>query len=267
MRLCTMEIQMMQRQPNSFQHAFVRPPGNSFVNALAVNPQPIDINLARKQHSEYVAALQEAGVQVEALEADERFPDSCFMQDPAMVIANVAILNRMGAASRLGETELVADILRARFETHSLLAPATLEGGDVLNVGDRLLVGETERTNRMGIEQLRAIAEPHGVGVESIPVREFLHLLTVVTYVGQGIVVVYQDFADHPSFQEFAKVVVPREEEYAANTLGIGNCVIMPAGYPKTEAQLRAQGFEVLPVPMSEFYKADGGVSCLSLLW
>ena len=252
---------------NNFSHALVRPPGDSFVNALAVEPQPIDVELARKQHAEYVDALRQAGVAVEILDANENFPDACFLQDPAMVIRDVAILNRMGAASRVGETELLAEILRARFETHSLVEPATLEGGDVLNVGNKLFVGETERTNRAGIEQLRALLEPRAIPVHAIPVREFLHLLTVVTYVGNNVVVVHQDFAEHPNLKEFTRVLVPRDEAYCANTLGIGKYVIVPAGFPKTNERLRAEGFEVLPVPMSEFYKADGGVSCLSLIW
>lgn len=252
---------------NNYSCALVRPPSTSFVNAIAVNPVPIDVGLARKQHAEYVDALREAGVQVEVLNADERFPDSCFMQDPAMIVDSAAILNRMGAPSRVGETDLVVDILRARFETHALAAPATLEGGDVMNVGTRLLVGESERTNRAGIEQLCALLEPRGIGVESVPVRGMLHLLTDATYVGQGIMVVWDEFADAPALREFDKVIVPNEEAYAANTLGIGKYVIVPAGYPKTIERLRAEGFEVLQVPMSEFYKADGGVSCLSLIW
>lgn len=254
-------------QPNQYTRAAVRSPGDSFVNAIAMVPQPIDVALARSQHAEYVNALRETGVQVEMLEADERFPDSCFMQDPAMVIAKMGILNRMGTQSRLGESGLVADFLRERFETHSLHAPATLEGGDVLNVGTKLIVGETERTNAEGIAQLRALLHKRGVQVESIPVNDYLHLLTVVTYVGQGMVVVHEDFAAHPMLQEFNHVVVPREEAYAANTLGIGKYVILPAGFPKTTEQIRGAGFEVLEVPMSEFYKADGGVSCLSLIW
>lgn len=103
--------------------------------------------------------------------------------------------------------------------------------------------------------------------VQEIPVREFLHLLTAVTYVGNNIVVVHQDFADHPDLEEFTRVIVPRAEAYCANTLGLGKYAIVPAGYPKTNEQLRAQGFEILQVPMSEFFKADGGISCLSLIW
>ncbi len=257
----------MNFQANEYRHAFVRPPGACYVNAIAENPQTIDVALAQVQHAEYVAALREAGMQVEVLPPSEQFPDACFVQDPAMVIDGLALLNRMGAASRVGETDLLADILRARFETHALRAPATLEGGDVLNVGHRVIVGETARTNAEGIAQLRAVLEPRGWSVDSTPVGAFLHLLTVVTYVGQGVVIVHEDFAEHPLLREFAKVRVPRAEAYAANTLGIGKYVLMPAGYPITAAQIRAQGFDALEIPMSEFYKADGGISCLSLVW
>lgn len=271
----------MTNLPNIFTHALVRPPGASFLNALSENPQPINVSLAQQQHVVYVAALREAGVKVTTLQPDERFPDACFMQDPAMVIrlpstaqprgdtslGGIAILNRMGTPSRVGETELVADLLRAQFETIALTAPATLEGGDVLNVGNRLIVGKSARTNNAGIAQLRALFEPRGSRVEAASVGEFLHLLTAVTYIGRGIVVVHQDFAEHPSLQSFDQVLVPRAEAYAANTLGIGKYVIMPAGFPKTAEQIRAREFEVMQVPMSEFQKADGGVSCLSLLW
>lgn len=271
----------MHTQSNDFSHALVRPPGAHFVNAIAEHPQRIDVSLAARQHGVYVAALREAGVKVTTLKPDERFPDACFMQDPAMVIrmpstaqprgdtslGGIAILNRMGTPSRVGETELVADVLRAQFETIALTAPATLEGGDVLNVGNRLIVGKSARTNGAGIAQLRSIFEPRGSRVESASVGEFLHLLTAVTYVGRGIVVVHQDFAEHPILQSFEQVIVPRSEAYAANTLGIGKYVIMPAGFPKTAEQIRARDFEVMEVPMSEFRKADGGVSCLSLIW
>ncbi len=252
---------------NEYSHALVRMPGASFVNAIASVPQPIDVELAKRQHAEYVTALIETGVTVEALDPTEAFPDSCFMQDPAMIVSKVAILNRMGAVSRAGETDLIAETLGARFEPRRLTAPATLEGGDVLNAGDRLLVGQTERTNEAGIAQLRTIVEPLGIPVQPVPVYHYLHLLTAVTYVGNGMVVVSEDFADHPALAGFKRVPVPRQEGYAANTLGIGKYVIVPAGFSRTTERLRAEGFEVLPVAMSEFFKADGGVSCLSLVW
>src|SRR5581483_11203964 len=134
-------------------HAIVRPPGASLVNAITPDPTPIDVALAQKEHAEYVAALREAGVQVEILQA-ERYPDSCFMQDPALVLDGVAILNRMGALSRAGEPDLIASMLEQRFELRRIHATATIEGGDVLVIGEKLIVGESGRTNAAGIEQL-----------------------------------------------------------------------------------------------------------------
>jgi dimethylargininase len=252
---------------NTYTQALVRPPGASYANAIASVPQRIDADLARQQHSEYIAALATAGISVRVLERQEGLPDSCFMQDPAMIVAKHAILNRMAVPSRFGETELVAEVLRQEFETERIVAPGTLEGGDVLIMGSRLLVGETERTNAAGIQQLRELVEPLGVSVAAVPVSNALHLLTVATYVGENTIVVQEEFKDNSQLKEFRQIVAPRGEDYAANTLGIGNFVIMPAGYPRTQERLRAEGFEVLAVPMSEFYKADGGVSCLSLIW
>lgn len=257
----------MDRPRNEYTQAFVRPPGTSFVNAIAVNPQPIDVGLARRQHAEYVTALRAAGVAVRALEADEAFPDGCFMQDPAVILGGAAMLNRMGAPSRAGEPALLAELLRAEFPVCAMQAPGTLEGGDVLSVGDRVFVGETARTNAAGVAQLRDWLAPRGIGVEAVPLTDYLHLLTVMTYVGRNVMVVLEDVADYPFLNGFDLVRVPRAEAYAANTLGIHDSVILPAGFPETAAQLRARGFSVLPVPMSEFYKADGGVSCLALIW
>lgn len=248
-------------------HALVRPPGDSYVNAICSAPARIDVTLAREQHAAYCAALAEAGAKVETLPPDERYPDSCFMQDPAMVFGDLAVVGRMGTASRAGEPDALAEWLAPRFEVRRIVAPGRLEGGDVLNLGDRLLVGETGRTNREGIAQLASFLEPQGIQVTWVPVREYLHLLTAATYVGKNVLVVNMDYAAHPAFAGLDKVVVPRAEEYAANTLGLGDYVIMPAGYRRTEQELTARGFRVLSIALSEFQKADGGVSCLSLVW
>lgn len=252
---------------NEWKNALVRPPGESFVNAICAVPAKINVALAREQHAEYCNALRQTGMTVETLPADEGFPDSCFMQDPALVFGDVAIIGRMAAASRAGETDAIAETLAVRFRVERIQAPGTLEGGDVLILGDHVLVGETARTNREGIAQLAGFLKPEGIDVQWIPVKEYLHLLTAATYVGQNVLVVNIDYAAHPAFADFDKVLVPRAEAYAANTLGVADYAIIPQGYPRTMEQLAARGFGVLSVPMSEFYKADGGVSCLSLMW
>ena len=140
--------------PANLTHAKVRPPGASFVRAISTSHAPIDVALAQAQHADYRQALAEAGVAVEVPPPDECYPDSCFMQDPAMVIAGRAIINRPGAASRRGEEEALVELLAARFPTIRIVAPGTLEGGDVLILPDRVVVGRSDRTNRAGIAQL-----------------------------------------------------------------------------------------------------------------
>jgi dimethylargininase len=190
------------------------------------------------------------------------------MQDPAMVIRGRAIINRPGAASRLGEEEALVELLAARFPTARIVAPGTLEGGDVMILPDRVLVGRSGRTNRAGIAQLVvALSDPPGLPVLEVPMAGYLHLLSAATYLGDHTVLAAEDFADHPIFAGMRVLRVPMAEVYAVNTLAIGDRVILPAGYPQVAALLRSHGFTLLPVPVSEFAKADGGVTCLALVW
>ncbi len=244
--------------------ALVRPPAASFVRAISSSGAAIDVALAQAQHAEYCQALAAAGLQVEALPSDERYPDSCFMQDPALVIAGAAIIARPGAASRQGEEAAVAEALAGRFPLARIVPPGTLEGGDVLILPDRVVVGRSERTNRAGVAQL-AVASP--LPVHEVPVVGYLHLLTAVTHLGGGALLAVEGFEPPPVLAGYPVLRVPAEEGYACNALGIGQRVILPAGYPKTAALLRAHGYDVLPVPTTEFAKADGGVTCLSLVW
>jgi dimethylargininase len=259
------------------RHALVRPPGASFAQAISSSQAAIDVALAQAQHAEYCQALAEAGVTVEILPPDERFPDSCFMQDPAMMIAGRAIINRPGAASRRGEEEALAEALATRFPTTRIIPPGTLEGGDVLTLPDRVVVGRSDRTNRAGIAQLVvALADltglPNPSGFAGLPVLEapvagYLHLLSAVTHLGDGTLLAVEDFDLPPALVGFPVLRVPTAEGYACNALGIGEKVILPAGYPKTAATLKAHGYDVLLVPTTEFAKADGGVTCLALVW
>ncbi len=246
-------------------HALVRPPGDSFASAISSTGARIDPALARLQHRQYCQALREAGVQVEVLPPDERYPDSCFMQDPALVIRGTAIVARPGAATRRGEEQLVAPLLRQRFPAVDITPPATLEGGDVLVLADRVYVGRSDRTNAEGIRQLAAVLHP--LPVDEIPVSGLLHLLSGVTYLGRSTVLTVRALAARPEFGGLTVLVVPDEEAYACNTLALGDCVIVPEGYPATAAILAAHGFRVFPVPVGEFAKADGGVTCLSLVY
>lgn len=251
----------------TFTHALVRPPADSFSRAISSTGATIDVALARRQHAEYCQALIAAGLRVETRPADERFPDSCFMQDPAVVIAGRAIIGRPGAASRRGEEEDIAEALEGRFPLSRISAAGTLEGGDVLILPDRVVVGLSGRTNAAGIAQLAAALAGTGLPVYAAEVRPYLHLLTAVTYLGAGIALAVEDWPLPSPLTGLEVLRVPPEEAYAANSLGNGRHVIVPAGHPHTAALLAAHGFDVLPVPVSEFAKADGGVTCLSLVW
>lgn len=248
-------------------HALVRPPADRFREAISSSGAAIDVALARRQHAEYCQALRAACLTVEALPADERFPDSCFMQDPAVVIAGRAIIGRPGAASRRGEEDGAASALADRFPLHRIVAPGALEGGDVLILPDRVVVGRSARTNAAGIAQLAVALAGTGLPVYAAPVEGYLHLLTAVTRLDDDSLLAVEGWPLPAPLAGLKLLAAPPAEAYAANVLAIGARVIMPAGYPRVAAMLTAHGFEVLPVPMSEFAKADGGVTCLSLVW
>ncbi|MGE5138099.1 MAG: dimethylarginine dimethylaminohydrolase family protein [Rudaea sp.] len=229
-----------------------------------MHPEPL---AAQAQHAAYCQALCTAGLDVTVLPPDERYPDSCFVQDTALVIRGQVIVCRPGAPSRRGEEQATAAWLGENWPVKHIEPPGTLEGGDVMVLADRVLVGRSERTNAEGIEQLRAFLEPLGLPVLSVTVGDGLHLLSDGTYLGRGIVLAA------PSFKGLAEVAglqilpVPPAEAYAANALALGDHVIVPAGFPQTAARLKAAGFNVLAVPLSEFEKVDGGATCLSIVW
>jgi dimethylargininase len=249
---------ILNSQPNTYRHALVRPPGDAFERAISSRGLPLDAALARKQHTGYCAALRDAGISVEALPADETNPDSCFMQDPALIVAGRGILCRMGAASRSREPGAMLPWLEGRFPISRIEPPGTLEGGDVIVLPGRLIVGQSARTNEAGIKQLRAILESCGVTVETIPVTRYLHLMTAASYVGRKVMLVLDGsgYESHPAFQGFDIVTVPAAEAGAAD-----------AGGPRTAAALRKRGFTVHEPDLSAFAAADGGVTCLSLVW
>jgi dimethylargininase len=251
----------------SYRYALVRQPGNSFSQAISSTGKSPDVVVAHSQHAGYCQALGDAGLNVELLPPDERYPDSCFVEDPLLVIEGQAILARPGALSRQGEEVSLGEAIRGRFPIETIQAPGTLEGGDVLHLPGRVLVGLSGRTNQSGIEQLGRILLPHGLPVIALPVTGYLHLLSAVAYLGKGMLLAVTEYAENPAFAGLEVLIVPQEEAYAANVLAIGNQVIVPEGYPLTAELLRSKGFIVKPVQVSQFAAADGGVSCLSVLW
>jgi dimethylargininase len=258
---------MPSPSPLKYTHAIVRPPGDSFRRAISDTGQSPDPENARRQHAEYCQALQAAGLKVDILPPNERFPDSCFMQDPALLLGGQAVIGRMAAPTRQGEEDALAEVLASRLPVARIASPGTLEGGDILPLPEGVFAGLTARTNQSGLDQLREILAPLDIPVTGVPVTKYLHLLTATTYLGRGIFLALEDFLDDPFMQGKESICVPLEHAHAANALANGDRVVLPAGHAQVAAAIRARGFEVLETPLTEFAKADGGATCLSLVW
>lgn len=225
-----------------------------------------DLALAQTQHDRYVEVLQGCGVEVTVLEADARHPDSVFIEDTAVVTDRCAVISNPGADTRKGEVPAVEAALSGLYEKLERIAePGTLDGGDVLQVGDHFYVGLTRRTNREGAEQLAGILRGHGFDASFVGLREFLHLKTGVAHLGGDDLVVTGELVENPAFEGYDRIVVPPEEEYGANCIRVNDHVLVAAGYEKTTEMISDRGYEVVELETSEFRKLDGGLSCLSL--
>lgn len=245
--------------------ALVRSVPSAFARALsAVVPDPpIDVALARAQHAAYVDALARAGASIERLPALDDSPDSVFVEDSAVVVGAVALITRPGAPSRRDETESVAAAIGRHLDVVRMEAPATLDGGDCMRVGDTLYVGRSARTNAEGVAALRRLS----VRVVDVPMpATVLHLKCVCSPLGGDRVLLAEGSIDSAVFSGADVVFVPATETYAANAVAIGRSVLVAAGHPRTADALSQQGFEVLPVATSEARKADGSLTCQSIL-
>jgi dimethylargininase len=229
--------------------------------------QPIDIARARTQHAAYEEALREAGCRVERVPPAPGLPDAVFVEDAAVVLADIALLTRPGAASRRAETTSVQEALRPYRRIASIEPPGTLDGGDVLVVGRRVFVGRTARTNAEGILQLRALLAPFGYSVVAVDVRGCLHLKSAVTAVADGLLLVQPEWVDRRAFPNLDALDVDPDEPFAANALLVGSQVIYPATFPRTAARLAAVGIRLLRVEADELAKAEGAVTCCSLVF
>ena len=252
-----------------FTRAIVRTPAPSLTEGLtsAQLGKP-DYALALQQHAAYIAALQACGLAVTVLEPDPAYPDSCFVEDTAVLAERLAVITRPGAPSRQGEQQRVAQALRAFYrpeQIETLLPPGTLEGGDVMRVEDHFYIGLSARTNAEGARQLIAILEQHGYTGSTVQMQEMLHLKTGLAYLEHNRLLAAGEFIQHPLFALFRRIPIDPAEAYAANCIYINGTVLVPAGYPRTLAQIEAAGLPVLAVDTSEFRKLDGGLSCLSL--
>jgi len=227
----------------------------------------IDFVRAMRQHCEYQGALAELGAYVVTLPTEPKLPDCVFVEDPALVLDEVAVISRMGAESRRLEAEtLAAEIAKYR-KLLRLEAPATLEGGDVMRIGKTLYVGRSRRTNVEGIQQLAKLLDPYGYYVVPVEVGDCLHLKSACSFVGDNTILANRAWMDQDALCSLKILDVPEEEPRAANALRIGETVLMPSAFPKTCDLLEKSGFRVRRLDNSELLKAEAGVTCMSLLF
>jgi len=250
--------------------ALVRPPGDSYAKGLTQSGLgPPDLERALAQHAAYALALEAAGVRVVRLPPDSRYPDSTFVEDTAVIVGRAAVLTRPGAPSRRGETAAIQDALAPLLDSiDAIEAPGTLDGGDVLEAGDRFLIGISERTNEAGARRLSGFLADRGRAAETVELRgmpRLLHLKTGISWLGGRLAVVASELEPAARALGLEPLVVDDAEVYAANTIRVNGRVLLPAGAPRLERALREQGLATITLEMSEFRKMDGGLSCLSL--
>ncbi|MGQ0648308.1 MAG: dimethylarginine dimethylaminohydrolase family protein [Gemmatimonadaceae bacterium] len=227
---------------------------------------PIDVEVARAQHADYERALEAAGCTVTRLPELADHPDSAFVEDVAIVLDEVAVLTRPGAVSRRGEVAHIAQALTGYRPLRDITGTATLDGGDVLRLARTLWVGLSGRTNSQGAIQLRSLVTPFGYEVRTVSVKSALHLKTAVTQIAERTLLVNTAWVDASLFGAYDTIEVDPSEPFAANAVWVGGWVVHSTAFPRTQARLTRAGIQLLPVDASELGKAEGGVSCCSLL-
>lgn len=227
---------------------------------------PIDVATAHAQHHAYERLLTTLGCEVRRVQPAPELPDSVFIEDTAVVFDDVAVITRPGAASRRAEIAAVEAALTPLRPLVRIVAPAVLDGGDVCAVGRRVFVGRTTRTDDAGIGQLRAELAPFGYAVIAIAVSGCLHLKSAVTALDESTVLLNPAWVDASAFAPLDTIAVDPDEPTAANVLRIGDALVFADAYPRTRARLEARGYRVYAVPATEIAKAEGAVTCCSLV-
>ena len=253
-----------------FSKAIVRAPGRNYASGLtSVDLGAPDLERALEQHAAYCEALESCGLEVIRLAPDERHPDSTFVEDTAVLTARGAVITRPGAASRLGEIDSIAPVLRDHFrELHSISDPGTVDGGDVCEAGEHFFIGISQRTNEHGATQLARILDSFGYSSSLIDLRgisNILHLKSGLAYLGGKHLLVIAALENHKSFSSYELIRLNSAEEYAANCLSLNGRLLVAGGFPALKQELDNRGYQIIALDMSEFQKMDGGLSCLSL--
>lgn len=226
----------------------------------------IDVSRAREQHADYVRALEQAGCSVTMLEELPAYPDSVFVEDTVLVFPELAVLTRPGATTRRGEVEYMRSVLSPWRLIAEITAPATLDGGDVLTLGKTVWVGRSSRTNALGVTQIRAILSPFDYVVKEAVVQGALHLKTAVTQAGEHQLLIHPGWIDRDYFPDWELIPVDPIEPFSANAVFVGGCVIHSTAFPLTQQRLREHGISPIGVDASELAKAEGGVTCCSVI-
>jgi len=259
-----------------FTTAIVRKPCARFAGGLTTaSLGPVDLQRALEQHEAYRHALESCGLDVIELPADEKHPDSTFVEDTAILTARGAIITRPGAESRRGEIDAIEPVLRPYFnELHSIREPGTVDGGDVCQTGEHFLIGVSKRTNEEGAHQLARWLDSVGYSSGLIDIRgisNILHLKSGLAYIGGigGIggerLLITETLPPHEEFRRYELTYLSSVEQYAANCVALNGKVLVAAGFDRMKIQLEDLGYQTIALEMSEFQKMDGGLSCLSL--
>ncbi len=226
-----------------------------------------DFSQTLVQHNKYCEALEYCGLKVITLPEEMDYPDAPFVEDTSVVTDEISIVTRPGVLSRRGEEKSIAREIKPYRETVNISSPGTLDGGDVLRAENHFFIGQSQRTDQNGAEQLGQILENYGYTWEVVPVKEGLHLKSSASYLGNNTLILSPSLQNESAWEGYEKIVVPEEESYAANCIVIGNKILMSKGFPETKKKLTALGKTLIELEMSEFEKMDGSLTCLSLLF
>jgi dimethylargininase len=252
-----------------FTHGFVREISRSLgrCELRHLPRQALNLVLAKQQHAAYIAALEAAGVMVTVLPEEAALPDSTFVEDPAVILDEIAVIGRLSLASRAPEAKSIEHAIAAIRPVHRIVSPGALEGGDVLRIGKTLYVGISGRTNTEGMRQFEEVVRRHGYQVIGVRVEGCLHLKTGVTSPAQGVLLANADWIDLAPLARFEILRVPASEPWGANTLAINGDVLVAESSPRTADLLASKGLRVKRLGISELQKAEAGLTCLSLLY
>jgi len=231
-----------------------------------IDRTPIDVEVAQSQHHGYVQALKELGCAVLELPAESDLPDSVFVEDAAVVLPEVALITRPGADSRKPETESIAQALRPYRELVFIESPGSVDGGDVLILGKDIYVGLSTRSNQHAIDQMNEKLGKYGYETRGVEMHDCLHLKTAVTRIDDQTLLINRKWVDVENFEGFNLIDVDESEPFAANCLPVGNAIIFPVAFPKTSVKLTTNGYKIKPVVVDELAKAEGAVTCCSLI-